>query len=143
MAHLSSGSIVGVGQIKRSDPYPHLEGWLIKWSTNGCLEPSDCATVSTHENLSGGDNSGWKNWEIYPNPASDHTWLYPPEGLFFKHVQVDILDGSGKVAQSLSYEPSNNDAYKIPVHTLTNGLYFYRIIADGAVQKSGRFVVMR
>jgi hypothetical protein len=142
MAHLSSGAIIGVGEIKRSDPYSHLEGWLIKWSANGCLEENDCATVSTNENLSGGSMSGWKNWEIYPNPASDYTWLYPPDNLIFRNGDLQISNASGQIVRNQSLEYDSARQYKVILGDLPQGLYFYQIVVDGEVQKAGRLVVM-
>jgi Secretion system C-terminal sorting domain len=142
MAHLSSGSIIGVGDVKRSDPYPHTEGWLIKWSPNGCLEENDCAIVSTHEDLSGGGQGGWKNWEVYPNPASDHTWLYPPDDLGFKHGNLQISNASGQVVRNQSFEPDPSGQHKISLEALPKGLYFYQVIVDGKQQQAGRLVVI-
>jgi Secretion system C-terminal sorting domain len=142
MAHLSSGSIIGVGDIKRSDPYPHLEGWLIKWSSNGCLEENDCATVSTHDDLSGGNTGGWRNWEVYPNPASGYTWLYQPEGLSFRKGEVQILNVSGQVVRNQPFGNDFSGQYKIILDDLPHGLYFYQVVIDGEVQQAGRLIVM-
>ena len=143
MAYLSSGSIIGVGDIKRSDPYQHLEGWLIKWSANGCLGENDCATVSTQDDLSDNNKRGWQNWEVYPNPASDHTWLYRPDNLAFKNGSIQITNISGQVVHN---QPIYNDLsaqYNISLNTLISGLYFYQITIDEKVQKTGRLAVMR
>lgn len=142
MAHLSSGSIIGVGDIKRSDPYPHLEGWLIKWSPNGCLEENDCATVSTHDDLSGDNTGGWRNWEICPNPASDYTWLYQPQDLNFRNGAIQMSNISGQVVQNQPFKYDSASQYKVLLATLPHVLYFYQIVVDGKVQKAGRLVVM-
>jgi hypothetical protein len=142
MAHLSSGSIIGVGDIKRSDPYPHLEGWLIKWSPSGCLEENDCAIVSTQEGASAPNAGGWKNWEVYPNPASDYTWLYPPSDSYFKKGNILVSNTAGQVVRDQSFEDDSSGQYKVSLSGLSHGLYFYQVIVDGKVQKSGRLVVM-
>ncbi len=142
MAHLSSGSIIGVGDIKRSDPYPHLEGWLIKWSPNGCLEENDCATVSTHEDLSGNNKGGWKNWEVYPNPASGYTWLYPPDNVAFRKCTVQISNISGQVVSNHTFENEHASEYRVSLEGLPSGLYFYQIVIDEKAQKAGRLVVL-
>ncbi len=142
MAYLSSGSIIGVGDVKLGDPYLHLEGWLIKWSPNGCLEANDCALVSTHEDLSGGDKSGWRNWEIYPDPALDHTWLYPPDNLVFRKGEVLISNISGQVIHHHHFDYDASGQYKISLATMPSGLYFYQVVIDGKVQKAGRLVAI-
>ncbi len=142
MAHLSSGSIIGVGYIERSDPYQHLEGWLIKWSANGCLEESDCAVVSTQQDLSNNGAEGWKNWEVYPNPATDHTWFYPPEPGSYPTGVLQITNVSGGVVHRQLFDQTAADPYKVSLTTLPDGLYFYQITVDGAVQKVGRLVVL-
>lgn len=141
MAHLSSGSIIGVGDIERSDPYPHLEGWLIKWSPDGCLEENDCALVSTHEGPSAGNTNGWQKWEIYPNPASDYTWLYHPDGLNFKNGVVQISNISGQLVRSQSFVYNPAGQYKVLLDDLRPGLYFYQVIIDGKVQQAGRLIL--
>ena len=142
MAHLSSGAIIGVGQIKRGDPYSHLEGWLIKWSPNGCLQPSDCATVGTHESPSGDNKSGWKQWEVYPNPASDYTWLYQPDDLIFNKSVIQISNTTGQVIQEQVFDYDASGLYKVSLTGMASGLYFYQLMVDGKVHKAGRFVVL-
>lgn len=140
MAYLSSGAIIGVGEIKRSDPYTHLEGWLIKWSPNGCLDAADCATVSTHLDLSGGDNSGWQNWEIYPNPAAEFTWLFPPENLVFSSGSIQIVNISGQIVHQSSFKYDTSGQYKVALSQLPQGLYFYQLFIDGKAGAAGRLV---
>lgn len=136
MAYLSSGSIIGVGQIERGDPYSHLEGWLIKWSANGCLEPDDCATVGTNDDPVVNNNER-KDWEIFPNPATDFVWLCPPRNLDFRKGEIQIMNTIGQVIYRQIFGFISSGCYQIPLYSLPSGLYFYQIVADGAVYKTG------
>jgi hypothetical protein len=141
MAHLSSGSIIGVGDVKRSDPYPHLEGWLIKWSADGCMASSYCGTTGTQDNWPDMTGTGYEKWNVYPNPAHDYTWLSPPQGAAPGASWLLISDASGR---QLRYQFLNGleKEYRIALDGLTQGLYFYTIRSpEGIVQQSGRLVV--
>jgi len=140
--YLSSGSIVAVGKVESGTPYKHPEGWLIKWDANGCFEPGDCATVNSSEALTD-TNRGWPQWEVYPNPASDHTWLYPPEGMTYREAALQIVSTSGRIVRVIQLDITQKSGFRIPLHDLENGLYFYQVVSYGQIKAAGRLVVFR
>ncbi len=142
LAHLSSGSIIGAGIVRSATPIGHYEGWLIKWSANGCVMPGDCAIVNTHEDLSGQHNKGLSHWDLFPNPAQEHTWLSQPESHIFSDLTIQISNMPGQIIQSLAYPYNAEGQYKIPLEGLQQGLYFYQVSTDGVPQQSGRLLVM-
>ncbi|MEQ1746367.1 MAG: T9SS type A sorting domain-containing protein [Saprospiraceae bacterium] len=142
LAHLSSGSIVGAGYVRSATPYGHNEGWLIKWSANGCLAPGDCATVSTHDDLSGDTGKRLDGWDLFPNPARGHTWLSQPDGVSARNVTLHITDPSGRVVRDLEYAHSLGGQYEVPLDGLGPGLYFYQVFLDGKPRHSGRLVII-
>ncbi len=143
LGYLSSGSIIGVGKVESGTPYTHPEGWLIKWDANGCFEPGDCATVNSSEALPKHTNRGWPQWEVYPNPASDHTWLYQPEQTVYQEAELQIVSASGRLVRVIQLDITQKPGYRIPLNDLENGLYFYQVISEGQTNAVGRLVVFR
>lgn len=141
LAHLSSGSIVGVGYVRSATPYGHNEGWLIKWSANGCLSPDDCATVSTHDDLSGDMDKRLDGWDLFPNPARGHTWLYQPDDAKTRNVVLLVTDMSGRAVLNLEYPHNSDGQYEVPLDGLLPGLYFYQVLLDESPGQAGRLVV--
>lgn len=140
--YLSSGSIIAVGKVESGTPYSHAKGWLIKWDANGCFEPGDCATVNSSE-APPDTNRGWPQWEVYPNPAGDHIWLYPPEGMTCREAALQIVNASGRTVRVIPLDTTQKSGYRIPLNDLENGLYFYQVVSEGLVKAAGRLVVFR
>ena len=72
--------------------------------------------------------------KVYPNPATDHInfALTGIQGT----VLIELFDMQGRLI--ISKEASGN--MYLPVATLTNGLYLYRISYNGKIQQ-GKIIV--
>lgn len=75
---------------------------------------------------------------VYPNPASDYI-LFRFDKTIGKYVEM--YDVTGKLVQRVDLKKDNN---KVPVKSLKNGVYTYRLIGkSGRMIDKGRFTVSR
>ena len=71
---------------------------------------------------------------IYPNPVKHEIYLEKQQE-YNGTIQITILNTAGKVFKQLSLYQTTNSIIKIPVHQLSNGMYYLRIIKkDGTVE---------
>jgi hypothetical protein len=71
---------------------------------------------------------------IYPNPVKHEIYLEKQQE-YNGTIQITILNTAGKVFKQLSPYQTTNSIIKIPVHQLSNGMYYLRIIKkDGTVE---------
>lgn len=74
------------------------------------------------------------NFDMFPNPTRDHI-TFGFEGATVRNIE--IIEMSGRTVRSYM----NSDAsFTIDLSFLSNGMYFYTIIEDGLVVKSGKIV---
>ncbi len=74
---------------------------------------------------------------LYPNPASDYLILQTKAGI--NASCFELRDAAGKLVKSERL--SNGEINTIRLSNLPNGLYFYRITADGKLLKSRKLIV--
>lgn len=74
---------------------------------------------------------------VYPNPAVDRLVLVH-EHPSFGNLAVEILDAQGRV---VSHAAVSGRETVIDVSALEIGLYVYRLIEDGIMRATGRFLV--
>ena len=67
-----------------------------------------------------------KKWQIYPTLATDFVVLEKTEGLN-KNPIIKIVDISGKEIFSQQIDENGDSTVKIPLNTLTKGMYFLKI----------------
>ena len=70
---------------------------------------------------------------IYPNPASTQLTIQSPG--IIKNISVFSINGKTRI-----FEEVNKRAVKVPVQSLSQGIYFFRITEAGGQQWSGKFV---
>lgn len=67
-----------------------------------------------------------KKWQIYPTLATDFVVLEKTDGLN-KNPIIKIIDISGKEIFSQQIDENGDSTVKIPLNTLTKGMYFLKI----------------
>jgi hypothetical protein len=72
---------------------------------------------------------------LYPNPASDHLWVYSGQDLL--NAQMRIIDLTGKII--LKQVNSETSYTSLDISTLKEGMYILEIETEG-YKKSARFV---
>lgn len=119
LGHLSSGSIVAGGFVRKAEPELHDEAWLIKYSVNGCVGPADCATVSDESPV--GQSTQPK---VYPNPFSKNLSISVSGEMNIGDAEFILLNVFGQeVAKKELYGGST----EITVEGLPIGIYFWQI----------------
>ncbi|QNJ98452.1 DUF1028 domain-containing protein [Constantimarinum furrinae] len=63
--------------------------------------------------------------KLFPNPVSDLLTLSVNDGLIIKNIE--ILDANGKILLNLSKMDKAETRFKIPVASLSNGIYFIKV----------------
>lgn len=98
------------------------------------------ATTTTDEVTTTTDR--YENKEVavrlYPNPFST-TATITIDGANYQQITLEVLDIAGKSIQSLQV----NKQQSITLHreTLSQGVYFYRLIGDNLAFHTGKFVI--
>lgn len=84
-------------------------------------------------------NDNLSAWEVslYPNPAASE--LFVDTKGFSGKTELTLLDISGKVVLSQSWEAEGDAVRNLNLQSLSSGLYLYRII-NGAHNVSGKLV---
>jgi hypothetical protein len=75
---------------------------------------------------------------VYPNPASDILHIDLSKEV--KAGSFEVYTSSGKLAGSYSVSQKSNT---IPVYSLVNGLYYFRLVSGTELLNTGSFVVNR
>jgi len=74
---------------------------------------------------------------IYPNPFSEYL-VVEINSSTFTQIQFEIYDVMGK--QSARYVYENPERFVVNHLNLSEGLYLYRIIAEGKIIGSGKII---
>jgi len=142
VGHLSSGSIIAGGHVLSAEGGDfHQEAWLLKLSKDGCLEPNDCATVSTHTPGTVRGPSFLK-WEVFPNPASTHTYLVPDKELEGQSGSVALFDQRGGQVKEIAFTVQHGQPLRVELKDLPRGLYTYRVLMASGEVGGGKIMVM-
>ena len=76
--------------------------------------------------------------KVFPNPFESSTTLLV-EGADFESLELEIVDITGRVIRRLQNQSSNR--IQLDRGNLLQGVYFYRLFADGELLNSGKVVV--
>jgi hypothetical protein len=86
--------------------------------------------------------SDWSGLKIFPQPATVQTnliWSSPKRG----EVSIELINTQGQLVHAEIEDKSAEEfVYKIPLQSLSNGLYHVRLICEGK-QTQGVFVVSK
>jgi len=141
IAHLSSGSIIAGGWVLSMEGGDlHQEAWLLKISPDGCTEPSDCATVPTHEPGTAHGPS-YSTWEVFPNPAKTYTLLVPDKNMQGRSGKVMLFNQKGSLARELAFSIEPQQAVRVDLMGLSPGLYTYQVLMDTGSVGGGKILV--
>ena len=142
MGHLSTGSIIAGGYVLSTEGGDlHQEAWLLKISPDGCIEPGDCATVPANE-PSTASGPSFLNWEVFPNPATTHTYLVSDKYMERKSVRVSIFDQHGGLVREMDYAVQAEQLFRIELIGLPTGVYTYRVTTNDGELGAGKIMVM-
>lgn len=132
LGHLSSGSIVAGGFVRKAEPELHDEAWLIKYSMNGCVGQSDCATVSDKFPI-------WRtgNLNVYPNPFFNKLNVTLSDDIGKEDIEFVIVNLLGQVVRKNHLNIANSE---IILGDLPNGVYFWQIWEKGVQLGTGKLV---
>ena len=76
---------------------------------------------------------------VFPNPAYDilNVELFEP---FRKEGEMILYDGMGKIAVHFELGKGESE-FKFSTDGLVSGIYFYRILEDGVLRKTGKVII--
>lgn len=132
IAHLSSGSIIAGGFVRKAEPFVHDEAWLIKYSIGGCVTALDCAMVSTKTSV-----IQPPKFEVYPNPFLNMLNIHILDAGRPKSLEFILMNTLGEiVVQKFLYDDTN----EIKSQYFPPGIYFWGIRMKGMILKSGRII---
>lgn len=78
--------------------------------------------------------------DAYPNPAQDEVNFMLPANPMATQVTVKVADITGKTVCLHDLETANHPSVKLDTKSLTTGLYFAELVADGKLYRS-KFMV--
>jgi len=78
---------------------------------------------------------------VYPNPAQNELYfVFDMQDV--QTIVVSLYDINGRLVGNKQFE-NNNEIHKLELNELTNGIYFYQIIAGDKVVKSNKVVIIK
>jgi hypothetical protein len=92
------------------------------------------STTSTHD-LGNIENTV----RVYPNPFADYTTISIGKSVDLSNAEIYIFDVVGKEVKSISNIQSHE--FTIDRSTLSNGMYFYKLINKGQKIGSGKLII--
>lgn len=75
----------------------------------------------------------------YPNPASK-SLTFSLKGIDFNSVEIEIFELTGQPVMTIK---PDNTQYTIDVSAFKEGIYFYKVVSNGVVLKSEKFIVLK
>jgi hypothetical protein len=69
--------------------------------------------------------NNWQSFKIYPNPAKSYFTISCPKTS--EHIELKILDVSGKVVKKISNQIQNDYFLRVPLNDIKNGIYFINV----------------
>jgi len=120
-------------------------GWVIKTDSlgNTCWGENCDSIVYTIDTLTSDNLLELNRYAgIYPNPVKDKLTLMHSLSTSFNHLTWQVTDMYGR--EVWSEDLMMKDAsIELDASHLSNGLYLFRLLDDGELIKSGKFVVGR
>gem|GEM_PF-2230842 len=120
-------------------------GWVIKTDSlgNTCWGENCDSIVYTIDTLTSDNLLELNRYAgVYPNPVKDKLTLMHSLSTSFNHLTWQVTDMYGR--EVWSEDLMMNDAsIELDASHLSNGLYLFRLLDDGELIKSGKFVVGR
>ena len=132
LGHLSSGSIVAGGFVHKAEPELHDEAWLIKYSVNGCVGPTDCATVSDKSPVRRASKL-----KVYPNPFSNKLSISISDEIDIEDTEFVVVDVLGQVVTRKYLNSVNSE---IILDDLPNGVYFWQFMENKILFGQGKLL---
>lgn len=132
LGHLSSGSIVAGGFVRKAEPELHDEAWLIKYSVNGCVGPSDCAVVSANS-----PNKQPSQPEVYPNPFSNKLNISLSNEDKIENTEFIVVNVLGEVVARKQLNSTDSD---MNLSALPKGVYFWQIVENKVLLGQGKLI---
>jgi hypothetical protein len=132
LGHLSSGSIVAGGFVRKAEPELHDEAWLIKYSVNGCVGPTDCATVSDKSPVRQAIEP-----KVYPNPFSNKLSISFSNEMNIEDAEFVMINVLGQEAEREKLHGINSE---INLEGLPKGIYFWQIWEKRILLGQGKLV---
>jgi hypothetical protein len=132
LGHLSSGSIVAGGFVRKAEPELHDEAWLIKYSVNGCVGPSDCAVVSANS-----PNKQPSQPEVYPNPFSNNLNISFSNEYKIENTEFIVVNVLGEVVARKQLNSTDSD---MNLSALPKGVYFWQIVENNVLLGQGKLL---
>ncbi len=77
--------------------------------------------------------------KAYPNPANESFKISYHLNNNNQNAQLEIFDAIGNQVKTINIS-SNSGTITIPTADLQSGVYFYRLVSNGAVSKTQRMV---
>lgn len=132
LGHLSSGSIVAGGFVRKAEPELHDEAWLIKYSVTGCVGPSDCAVVSANS-----PNKQPSQPQVYPNPFSNKLNISFSDEMNIGNTEFVMVNVFGQGVAKKKLDGANSE---INLEGLPDGIYFWQIWEKGILLGQDKLV---
>ena len=85
------------------------------------------------------NNTLSNNISIFPNPINTTATIQIKETLKVKNAEMKIVDVMGRTVKTISSIQSNE--FTFDRDKLSDGIYFYQLIQDGAVLSNGKLVI--
>jgi hypothetical protein len=118
--------------VRKAEPELHDEAWLIKYSVNGCVGPSDCAVVSANS-----PNKQPSQPEVYPNPFSNNLNISFSNEYKIENTEFIVVNVLGEVVARKQLNSTDSD---MNLSALPKGVYFWQIVENNVLLGQGKLL---
>ncbi len=130
-ALLSSGSIISVGYARRKGSNAGVFGFLMKISSDGCIDTLNCWPVADYEPFAQAEAI-----DVYPNPIGDEL-IVELKGYSPKKTNIFLYDITGRFLRKQHLPDSRNF---LNTSDFPKGMIFYVIKKKQRIIKRGKLI---
>lgn len=77
--------------------------------------------------------------KVYPNPFEQYTTLEIESETNYQNITLEVFDAMGRII--VKKQNQNNQQIILERQSMSQGVYFYRLVADGLLLNSGKLIV--
>ena len=77
--------------------------------------------------------------KVYPNPFEQYTTLQIESETNYQNITLEVFDAMGRII--VKKQNQNNQQIILERQDMLQGVYFYRLVADGLLLNSGKLIV--
>lgn len=109
--------------------------YSVEVTQNGCVDTSECVAINT---VGITQQTQLSEYLLYPNPTRGQVYLKAQQSGTY---EIEVLDITGKIVERRLTSLHSGDPQSLDLGNMDSGLYFFRVLKQGALVKATRLVI--